>query len=184
MKKDLLPRWPSLLPPEKAIETSKDVLSAQVATLAHERLEESIMMLKTHPQLHPFQQEELEGVIVQDALQLVSRLVPSQVAQELSLEIPVDDSLESELPTTSDIYLLADVIDTTHNPTIYDALEYMLEHELPTHGTILKQAFDKAKISGDPIMLEERRAGIPEDVRLDPLIQDWVNSQFEKNSSN
>lgn len=179
MKKDLLPRFPS-----RRTETLP-VPEHPSITRAHDLLVESLSVIKAHPDLAPTLEQQLEEAVAHDARQLAAHLVPPQVAETLELEVPTQVAPTELLPPTlNDTYLLADALDTTGDPAVHDALGYILDYMPPAFSDTLRAAYTRAEATGNPVMVEHHRIGDPEDRRLDPLIQDWVNSQFEKNSPN
>jgi hypothetical protein len=172
MKKDFLPRWPS----QKNETTPERISPAHEAVFAQTQLVESLSIFRAQLDTTPAQEKALEVVITEDARHLAAQLVPSPIADKLSL--PQTNSTEFIQPSLPDAYLLASALDATADPIINDTLRYILEYEPPAFSEPLQQAYDKAAISGDPVMVECRRIESKEDLRLDPLIQEWVNANF------
>jgi hypothetical protein len=176
MKKDFLPVWPN----RRSKTSTEHTPDIHPVTSAHDQLVTSMNMLRAYPDLAPEQKEALTGIVTADAQNFAAQLVPPAVAHELSLERPRTDTTELVPPTINDVYLLANASDATADPAIHDALGYILAYEAPTFSEILHDAYQRAGISGNPIMFEEHVIGGSEDIRLDPLIQDYVLSRDEQ----
>ena len=175
MKKDILRRLPWSQHRHDTVPSLMDSgheASIPPVIVDHDQLVESLNIFKGHSVLTPPQEKQLEDIIAKDARRLASHIVPPEVAQELSLQHSADEEVFP--PTIDDAYLLAYALDATGDAAVHDALGYILAYDTPTFGGTLQRAFEISEVSGNPVMVEERRLGQPEDLRIDPIIQDWV----------
>jgi hypothetical protein len=175
MKKDTLPRFPWLHRHNVAPIPSNPEHTPPIPPIIadHDQLVESLNIFKGRSDLAAPQAEQLESIIAEDAKRLASHIVPPEVAQELALKNSVNEIFP---PSIDDAYLLAYALDATGDAVVHDALGYILQYDTPTFGDTLKMAYETSEVSGNPVMVEERRLGEPEDLRIDPYIQDWINA--------
>jgi hypothetical protein len=149
---------------------------------AHYVLANSIDMLEQgHDDNGPFtlkQRANLPGVVVNDAQDLASRILPAQIVDLLQLHSNSPEAIGSahidEMTELRSLYLLIHAYDVTDDKPLKSAVEYIMKEMTPRNVEILQEAYHRGTESGESIINQFRQlsALIDSELHDNPLDTD------------
>lgn len=116
---------------------------------AYALLEESVSLLERHQELS----EIITPLIVADAHDLASRMLPREETERLHLRFRNADNISEEgRANLRGLYLLARSYDITGDPAIAGALDYVFDEMPPYAADILAEAWHQTRFNENSVM--------------------------------
>ena len=114
----------------------------------------------------------VQSVVIEDAHNLASRLLPLEVVDELGLHAKHMDDIGFEgRPNLRGLILLVRSYDATQDKTLGITLEHILNHVPPYLSEEVVEAFKRAQESKRPIMDEFVRIAFAADQKIDGYVE-------------
>ena len=154
-------------------ELTKNDFDEAHLTLAASLDELDLLRRQPSPEEDTMQTEQtIKEVIKEKGHDLAARTLPVSVAEVLDLKPAHVENLRSEddrdnIMSLRTLYLLIHAYDDTHDETLKNSIEYILEYSPPHLSELLAEAYTRGKQGDDPIMREYRNLAAAYDTEIE-----------------